>query len=202
MPRANRMHQTFDVVPLTSDTWNLFEHLFGREQGANGGCWCMWWRLPRSRFNAMTRSERREAQKRRVAEGRSTGVMLLHDREAVGWCAVAPRGDVPTLDRSNISKPTGVAAAWCISCFFIKAGFRRRGLMQPLILGAVRYAGENGATAVEAFPQEAAGRSGYIDTFVGVASVFRRCGFAEVERRGAHRVAMRLELSVAHTKTR
>ena len=30
--------------PLTPDLWPVFEDLFG-ENGAAGGCWCMYWRI-------------------------------------------------------------------------------------------------------------------------------------------------------------
>jgi 2-keto-3-deoxy-6-phosphogluconate aldolase len=63
--------------------------------------------------------------------------------------------------------------------------------MERLIRGAVDFAGRNGAEIVEAFPQETAGRTGYIDAFVGIASCFRRCGFHDIEPRGRWRRAMR-----------
>jgi len=33
--------------PLTPDLWPVFEDLFG-ENGAAGGCWCMYWRIGRT----------------------------------------------------------------------------------------------------------------------------------------------------------
>ena len=36
-----------EVYPLTPERWADLEELFG-ENGACGGCWCMWWRLKRS----------------------------------------------------------------------------------------------------------------------------------------------------------
>src|SRR5437773_770027 len=38
---------TFRAV--TRDRWPDLEELFG-PRGACGGCWCMWWKLPRSEF--------------------------------------------------------------------------------------------------------------------------------------------------------
>ena len=34
------------VRPLREDDWPAIEELFG-SNGACGGCWCMWWRVPR-----------------------------------------------------------------------------------------------------------------------------------------------------------
>ena len=36
--------------PLTPDLWPVFEDLFG-ENGAAGGCWCMYWRIDRTYRN-------------------------------------------------------------------------------------------------------------------------------------------------------
>jgi hypothetical protein len=40
---------TISFKPLTPETWNDFEILFG-PKGAYGVCWFMWWRLKRSEF--------------------------------------------------------------------------------------------------------------------------------------------------------
>ncbi len=37
--------------PCTAARWSDLEELFG-ERGACGGCWCMFWRLPRKKFDA------------------------------------------------------------------------------------------------------------------------------------------------------
>lgn len=180
------------VAPLTSENWDQFEELFGRHQGANGGCWCMWWRLPRSSWEAMSKEQRRLAFKRLVDDGEPVGVVLFERCTAIGWCAVTPHGALPTFERSRISKPIDEVKAWRISCFFVKAGYRRQGCMQQLIQGAIWFAKRNKAPALDAFPQVLADRSGYVDTFVGVDSVFSASGFETVEPRGRFRNAMRL----------
>ena len=40
-----------DCHPLSADRWQDLEMLFGL-RGACGGCWCMYWRLPRAQFTA------------------------------------------------------------------------------------------------------------------------------------------------------
>ena len=37
------MNEKLKVLPLTPDNWSDLETLFG-ENGAHGGCWCMWFR--------------------------------------------------------------------------------------------------------------------------------------------------------------
>ena len=39
---ASLADDSFDVVALDPDTWNLFEDLAGRHNGVFGGCWCIY----------------------------------------------------------------------------------------------------------------------------------------------------------------
>ena len=183
------------IEPLSRETWPKLEALFGRTQGANGGCWCMWWRLSRNEWYALAKEERRVAFKSIVDRGDPTGVLVVKDGDPVGWCAVSPRSSLPSFARSSVAKQIDEQPSWCISCFFIKAGHRGQGLMEVLIRGAVDFAKQHDAVAVDAFPQETAGRSGYVDSFVGIASTFRKCGFQEIETRGKSRRAMRFLLT-------
>lgn len=189
-----RINERLTVKELRPDCWDDFEKLFGRKQGANGGCWCMWWRLPRGEWQGLGKEKRRARFQGIVKSGAPTGVLLMDADEAVGWCAIAPRKDYPTLSRSSVARPIDETPSWCISCFFIKAGHRRKGYMELLIRGAVSLARNYGAEAVDAFPQDITDREGFVDTFVGVASSFEACGFKELERRSEWRPAMRLDL--------
>ena len=78
--------------PLTPDRWADFEQLFGAN-GACGGCWCMFWRLPRSEFQAGKYEGNQAAFTQIVLDGGEPGVLAYQGRQAVGWCAVAPRED-------------------------------------------------------------------------------------------------------------
>jgi len=189
-----KLDNNHTIEPLTSENWEKFEALFGRRQGANGGCWCMWWRLPRPAWQTLTKDERRAAFKNLVKRGERVGVLLFEDKLAIGWCAVTPPGALPTFERSHISKPIDETKAWRASCFFIKAGYRGKGYMQQLLRGAIWFAKRCNAPALDAFPQVIGSRTGYIDAFMGVDTSFHACGFKKIEPRGKFRCAMRIEL--------
>jgi hypothetical protein len=192
-----RIDERLSIEPLTLASWKKFETLFGREQGGNGGCWCMWWRLNRKEWQGLSKDRRRRTFKKIVAEKLPTGVILQDQGEPVGWCAVAPHALLPTFYRSRISYPIDSRPAWCISCFFVRAGHRRKGHMHNLVKGAIWFAKKNGAVALDAFPQEMEKRASYVDTFVGVSSVFEKCGFKKIASRGQFRSAMRIELNTS-----
>jgi ribosomal protein S18 acetylase RimI-like enzyme len=124
--------------------------------------------------------------------------VLAYDAEAsaIGWCAVAPRAELPTLQRSRLLGAVDDQPVWSINCFFVKPGQRRRGLALPLARAAVELARGQGAGIVEAYPWDTADRRANGTVYTGLVSTFRRLGFAEVARRAPHRPIMRLALDL------
>lgn len=183
--------------PLTPGRWPDLVRLFG-ERGACGGCWCMWWRLPRSRFVRQKGAGNKRAFKRIVDAGGTPGLLAYHDGEPVGWCALAPRETYPVLERSRVLKRVDAEPVWSVSCFFVARPFRRRGVTVALLQAAVRYARARAARVVEGYPVEP-GRGRMPDAFAwtGTASAFRRAGFVEVLRRSATRPIMRYVVGAA-----
>ncbi|WP_175414249.1 GNAT family N-acetyltransferase [Agrococcus sp. SGAir0287] len=135
-----------------------------------------------------------------VQEGRAPGVVALVDGEAAGWCSVAPRIQHHRLMRSR-SIPMLDEDAWSIVCFVVRAPFRRRGVADHLLAGAVAFAEAEGARVVEGYPIDAAsGRVSSAFAYVGSTTLFERAGFeraAETTSRsgGAPRWVMRRELA-------
>jgi GNAT superfamily N-acetyltransferase len=177
--------------PLTPDRWNDFAVLFG-ERGACGGCWCMYWRLPRSEFVTHKGAGNKRALKKLTDKGIASGLLAYAGDEPVGWVALAPREEYCTLARSRVLKPVDDQPVWSVTCFFIAKPYRNRGICSQLLTAAVAYAGKQGARIVEGYPNEL--KSGRLpDPFVytGLASAFRKAGFKEVLRRSATRPIMR-----------
>jgi len=177
--------------PVSSAQWKDLVSLFG-PSGACGGCWCMWWRLPRSRFNTGKAGGNRRALKRLVDAGRVPGILAYDGEKPVGWCSVAPRDDFPALDRSRVLARLDDEPVWSIVCFFVAKEVRRRGLTAGLIKAAVGHARKNGARVVEAYPLAHA--KGIPDpwAYTGFESVFARAGFTEAARRSPRRAVWRL----------
>ena len=120
--------------PLTPERWPDLEKPFGKN-GACGGCWCMWLKLPRKEFVAGKGEANREALKAIVAAGEVPGILTYARGKPVGWCAVAPRDKHPIWDRSRNFKRIDDEPVWSISCFFIAKPYRRRGMSRLLIGG-------------------------------------------------------------------
>ncbi len=177
--------------PLTLDRWREFEELFG-ENGACGGCWCMWWRITRKQFEQQAGEGNRQAMKAIVASGEVPGILAYHGGFPVGWCSVAPRDRFPSLNRSPVLKPLDAAPVWSIVCFYIARGYRGRGMTRQLVKAAVDYARANGATIVEAYPTLPRGKKlSQASSFMGLPAVFQKAGFVESARPSAAKIIMR-----------
>jgi GNAT superfamily N-acetyltransferase len=183
--------RSVEIHPLTPERFADLETLFG-PHGASGGCWCMWWRVPRSQFDREKGEANRRAFKAVVESGKEPGLLAYVDGAPAGWVAVAPRDEYPGLARSRILSPVDNQPVWAVTCFFIGRRYRRLGLTVALLEAAVRYAGERGARIVEGYPVEPkADRMPDAFVYHGLASAFRKAGFSEVARRSETRPIMR-----------
>jgi GNAT superfamily N-acetyltransferase len=177
--------------PLTLERWADFEQLFGAN-GACGGCWCMFWRLPRKQFDAQKGDANRLALRDLVASGETPGLLGYLGDEPVGWCAVAPRADYSALERSRILKPIDDQTVWSISCLFVDKHHRRKGISVQLLRAAVDHVRQKGGTIVEGYPHEPVNDTAPpAFVWTGLASAYVQAGFAEVARRAPTRPIMR-----------
>lgn len=177
--------------PLSDGTWAALESLFG-PGGASGGCWCMWWKLRRSKYEKQKGPGNKRAFRKLVTNGMPTGVLAYSAGKPVGWCAVAPREAYPVLARSRVLKPVDDEPVWSVTCFYILRGWRRTGLTAELLQAAAKYAAKRGARIVEGYPLDPkSSKTPDAFAWTGFASAFRKAGFEEVARRSAGRPIMR-----------
>ena len=179
--------------PATKDRWADVEELFG-ERGACGGCWCMYWRLPRAEWTASKGLKNRKSFKQIVGSGQQPGVIAYNGSEPIGWCAIAPREVFTGLARSRVLKPIDDQTAWSITCLFVKKPYRRRRVSVQLIKAAVEFAFSQGARIVEGYPtMPTMEKTPDPFVYMGVPSAFKAAGFKEVARPSPSRPIMRFE---------
>ncbi len=180
----------FTFKPVTAKNWSDVEILFS-ESGVQKGCWCMYWRVPRKEYQQHYGEGNKQALKQITESGTVPGILAYSDGKPVGWCSVAPRPDFSVLSRSPTLKPVDEEPVWSIVCFFISKSFRRQGLSRLLIQAAIRFAAENGARIVEAYPIDNEAKSIEFERYTGLASTYKKLGFKEVLRRSVRRPIVR-----------
>ena len=161
----------------------------------------MWPRVAGADYKAMDRDGRKHAFRSIVAAGPPPGLLAYDDGKAVGWCAVGPRASFARFQSAKTSRPVAgldeidVKRCYAITCFFIRTGYRKRGLTKRLAEAAIGFARESGAATVEVCAIDPEKPLMWGEGFVGVASVFAALGFREVARRSPRRPLMQLMLS-------
>lgn len=176
-----------EVRALTPEVWPALAELFGA-QGARSGCWCMYFRIG-SAYRRRASSHNNAAFHKIVSHGPPPGLLAFDGDRAVGWCQVTPRSLLPWLDRTWRLKAVDDVPVWSLSCFYVRIGYRQRGVMGALIEAALDLARRAGAPALEAYPLD--GQLSPSATSTGYASTFARAGFKEVARRSPERPIMR-----------
>ena len=178
------------IRPLTPDLWPEIEDLFG-PHGACNGCWCMYCRIG-SAYKQRQPATNREDFREIVRRGPSPGLVAFDGDLAVGWCQLTPREAVPWLDRTWRLARVDAVPVWSLSCFYVRIGYRRRGVMTALIQESLSVAKRAKAPALEAYPFDA--HFSPSATSTGYASTFARLGFRIVARRTPARPIMRHDL--------
>ncbi len=189
MPRRE-----IEVHPVTRDRWDDLAQLFG-PSGAYSGCWCMFWRVKSSEFEANGNKGNRKAMQHLVARNEVPGLLAYVDGRPVGWFSLGPKEQFGRIARSPLFKNIDGQKVWSVVCFFIDKEYRNRGVSKRLLSAAADYARAQGARALEAYPIDTRGkRRADAALFTGTQLLFEQAGFVEVARRKEHRPVMRKDL--------
>lgn len=201
--RAQSPAPRLTVRPLRPDDWHEVETLFGNN-GACGGCWCMWWRLERGGklWEANKGEPNHRALRRLVKAGVVHAALAFAGREPVGWCSIGPRRDFPKLARSKAMDSGAPPDAWVVTCLFIRAGWRGRGVATALLRSSVDIARDQGAKLIEGFPvrpkttghQKEPVKIAPAFAYTGVPRMFERSGFHEADPTSTGRPVFRRRL--------
>ncbi len=184
--------KNFTVRPLTPELWPAFEDLFGKG-GASNGCWCMYWRIG-SEYHKRPRAKNRVAMREIVKHGPPPGLLAFDGERAVGWCQLTPRDDLGWLNHARSFERVDDLPVWSISCFYVRRGYRKQGVMSALIAAALKAAKRAQAPALEAYPVDTSRPDSTHNVFTGTASAFARAGFKPVARHTPSRPIMRHDL--------
>ncbi len=181
-------------LPLTSERWADFEELFG-ENGACGGCWCMWWRQTGKEYDLHKGDSNRQAMFDLVKSGVIPGLIgYSSENKPIAWIALEPREHYSRLSRSRVLKPVDEQSVWSITCFFIDKAYRHQNLTSELLHDAISYVRENGGKILEGYPIDPKKKMAPVFIYTGIQSTFQRNGFTEVARRSETRPIMRYYL--------
>ena len=191
---------TFDVRPATLARFDDVATMLAPKNPASTVCWCLSHRLDSRTSRGLVGPARGEFVRELTRRPVAPGVLAYDGDEVVGWAALAPRSELPFARSTKIPHVDDVAV-WSIWCIRVRPGHRGRGISLPLLEGAVDYARDRGAPAVEGYPVDNRGQKVDLTmAYVGTRALFERAGFAMAADTtsvsgGFPRVVMRRSLS-------
>jgi GNAT superfamily N-acetyltransferase len=193
------------IKPANEAACGDLEAVFGA-RGPAAFCQCQRYKLaPGEAFSKFPREERRDRLREQTHCGEpgatsTSGLVAYVDGVPLGWCAVEPRTAYGGLQRvyrvpwEGRDEDRDDPAVWAVTCVFVRAGYRGKGVAYALAAAAVEHARARGARAVEAYPmRREVGIVATDEGHVGAESIFAAAGMAEVTRPGKRRLVMRLD---------
>ncbi len=170
-----------EVHPATVDRFDDVAAVLAPRDPDAPACWCLSLRLPNAELRELAGAERPARLRRYAEEGTPPGVVAYVDGEPAGWCSVSPRERHHRLTHSRTIPTVDDVPVWSIVCLVVRPGHRRQGLGSRLLEGAIAYARERGAPALEAYPIDPGGeRVSSAFAYVGTTGLFEAVGFERV----------------------
>lgn len=173
--------------------------LVGPRKPTSNVCFCLSYRVGNKENVSLRGPARADRVRELCRHDPPPGVIAYRDGEPVGWAALHPRRDT-SFARNRLIPHVDDLDVWSLWCIRIRPGLRKQGISHALVAGAVGYARDRGAPAVEAYPVDNRGaRVNQTMAYVGTRSLFEAAGFRKVADTGSvldgfPRVLMRLDL--------
>ncbi len=187
-----------EVRPATS--FDDVRTMVGPKRPDANVCWCLSYRIPSKQNLALHGPERGALVQDLVRQDPAPGVLAYDGDEVVGWAAVHPRADTSFARNRRIPQVDDLDV-WSIWCIRVRPGHRGSGISHDLLAGAVEFARDNGAPAVEGYPVDNGGAKVDLTmAYVGTRALFEKGGFTKAADttsvlNGFPRVLMRLDLT-------
>jgi ribosomal protein S18 acetylase RimI-like enzyme len=186
------------VRPLDASTWQAFADLVERHNGVWGGCWCTWFHTFMAE-KTHTVEGNRALKEQLVAEGRAHAALVFDGDRAVGWCQYGQPAELPNIKhRKEYEIQVRHQPDYRVTCFFVDRDYRRQGVAEAALRGALELIAQAGGGVVESFPQDTAGAK-ITASFLYNATrrLFEEVGFTFLRPLGKNHTVMTMTVPAA-----
>ena len=184
---------SYDIKPLTPETWPAFDDLVIRHNGIFGGCYCIWFhpdgpeRGPGQGGQPGTQEFLRRGRQAHAA-------LVIDGDEAIAWAEYGTPAELPSSTTASSTTPrrtptpTGGSPA-CSSTALPPP----QGLVEVAIRGALDLIAESGGGVVEAYPHDLTDQTKKMSSsflYNGTRRLYERLGFTYVRPKGLKNCVM------------
>jgi len=134
----------------------------------------------------------RAVKHRLVEEGNAHAALVFDGDRAVGWCQFGTPDELPRIyHRRQYEAEIVEVADYRITCFFVDRDYRRRGVSEIALEGALGLIADVGGGLVEAFPQDTGGKKVSASfLYNGTRGLFEHAGFDYERPKGKNHCVM------------
>lgn len=183
----------YEIRALSPETWPAFEDLGARHNGVFGGCWCIWFH-PDGPERGQGADANRELKRRYVEEGKAHAALVFDGDEAIAWCEFGTPEELPTMKHRKEYDATKTRDPdWRLTCIFIDRRYRRQGITELAIQGALDLIAEAGGGVVESYPHDLTNQTKKMSSsflYNSTRSLHERLGFTYDRPKGLKNCVM------------
>ena len=181
---------SYDIRPLTPETWQAFDDLVIRHNGIFGGCYCIAFH-PDGPERGQGREANRVLKRSLVEQGAAHAALVMDGDEAVAWCNYGSPEELPNIyHRKQYEEELDLLPDYRLVCIFVDKRYRRQKVSAVALEGALQLIGEAGGGVVEGYPHDTQGKRCAV-LYDGTRSLFERAGFGYVRSKGTKNCVMR-----------
>jgi ribosomal protein S18 acetylase RimI-like enzyme len=182
----------YTIRALGPATWPAFAALAEKHGGVWGGCWCTWFHeeWPEKGSGA---AGCRDLKQRLVRAGQAHAALVFDGEVAVGWCQYGSPRELPRIyHRKEVETEDYQPPDYRLTCLFIDRDYRRRGVSEAAVQGALELIAQAGGGVVETYPQDTQGKKVSASfLYNGTRGLFEQAGFDYLHGKGKNHTVMR-----------
>jgi len=176
------------------ETWDAYEKLIIKHNGVWGGCWCTYFHdTPNDRIRSF--EDNRLLKKELVKTHRAQAALVFHNDLCIGWCHYGSPNELTNIYHKREVESKTQIPDYRITCIFIDRDYRKQGLWEFVLNGALLQIKQAGGGVVESYPQDTKGNQ-VTSSFLynSTRQIFERSGFQYIDTKGKNHCIMRISI--------
>jgi GNAT superfamily N-acetyltransferase len=169
----------YEIRPLEESTWDDFAALVERGKGLFSGCRCIWFH-PDCEERGQGADGNRALKRKLVEQGAAHAALVFDGDEAVAWAEYGTVEELPNIHHRKEWEAGLVTRPDCrVTCIFVDKRYRKKGLAEVALRGALDLIAQQGGGTVEGYPHDIPTDKKVSASFIynGTRRMYERVGF-------------------------